>query len=273
MGIAKDIIGVILSATITGGLYFGPAITGLVIARLAPIDFVETLVTPPPPVVYFDGAYEISAVEEEGDLDGTLPEEVNEELPVEEEARDGAANGEAEALPKQKQAAKGGQDSLATGKPRPVPKGKRGKGWQVPVSGGKARQKTRVAGKKRKKSRRKCPKSFKGVTKKPNGTYVIARSLFDYHASSIARFNELGWSKDNDKGDKKGWYISGFGCRDVLWHAGFRRGDVVRTVNGKKTNNMLQIFMLYSRFKSKKRFEVKIHRKGRPLTLKYEIKG
>ena len=56
-------------------------------------------------------------------------------------------------------------------------------------------------------------------------------------------------------------------------HHGWSSYDAkkVLTVNGKKTNNMMQIFLLYSKVKAQKTFEVEILRKGRPVTLRYEI--
>jgi hypothetical protein len=50
-----------------------------------------------------------------------------------------------------------------------------------------------------------------------------------------------------------------------------RRGDIVLTVTGKRTNNMLQILRLYPKLKAQRRFEVLIIRKGRHITLYYEI--
>lgn len=123
----------------------------------------------------------------------------------------------------------------------------------------------------RKQSRNKCPKSFEGIHRRKDGVYEVDRSLVDYHTASVKQFNELGYSRSNDEGDKKGWYISGFGCRDPLWHAGLRRRDIVLRVNGKKTNNMMQILLLYTKVKAQKHFTVEIRRKDKDLTFRYEV--
>ena len=272
----KNIVGVVVSALIVLVLYLGPGLLGILYTMM-PQDLIADLVLPDRQVVY-EGAWEISDFEREGDIDGEIDHVVDVTLPAAGKAQD-AATGDGttdEVLPDAEPG--GGEseapagDSLAQvkpGGPRAV-KGK-GKGTGTGTGGGIKRPETRENGNTRSKSRFQCPKTFDGITKRANGIYEVDRSLVNYHTASVKQFNELGWSKSNDTGDKKGWFVSGFDCKGPLWHAGFRRGDIVLTVNGKRTNNMMQILLLYSKVKAQKHFAVEIRRKGQELTLNYVV--
>mgnify|MGYP001278799156 CR=1 FL=1 len=278
----KNAIGVVVSAAIVGLLYLGPAIAGI-LWGLFPHYVVEDLIEPERHVVY-DGAWEVSDLERPGDIDGTREVIADPTLPEADEATeavDGADQGEAEEAAGGGGEGGAGSDSLAVERPgagRPGAPGRGGGGMARGVDlearaahEARRQEEARKRGELRKQSRNKCPKTFEGIARRKDGVYEVDRSLVDYHTASIKHFNELGWSKDNDEGDKQGWYVSGFGCRDALWHAGFRRRDVVLRVNGKKTNNMLQILMLYSKVKAQKHFTVEVRRKDKDLTFRYEI--
>lgn len=282
----RNLIGVVVSALIVGTLYLGPAIAGL-IWGLIPHYVVEELATPERTVVY-DGAWEVSDFERDGDMDGTLDHVVDEALPVADEANEAGGDGSAEVGGGggADQDGSPGTDSLAIEKPGGPVGGTgsggtgsgRGRGTKrgVDTSAADAHAKrraeeeaTRQRGATRRRSRNKCPRTFDGIAKRKDGVYEVSRDLVAYHSSSVKRFNELGWSSANENG--KGWYITGFGCRDALWHAGLRRKDIIEKVNGKKTNNMMQILMLYTKVKAQKHFTVNIRRNGKPLTLRYEV--
>lgn len=267
MGLVKDAVGVVVSATITGGLFLGPAILGILFG-VRPLDMIDVLASPERTAVVH-GAWVQSPVEVEGELDGTVtepedadpddPSEATEERPPKPAADgppdpdgSGPAAGEADvaAKPESKAGTSAGERGPRSDKP----------GYQPPTNR-----------KPQARSKRECAPSYEGIRRRPDGTYEVARSLVNYHTASVSQFNELGWSQPNDKGDGKGWFISGFGCNDPLWHGGLRRGDVVLTVNGKKTNNMMQVLLLYTKVKAQSHFEVEIIRKGRPITLKYDI--
>ena len=270
MGLRKDIFGAGCSAVVTGVMFLGAPILG-VVWSLLPGDMVDALVAPERPAVYFDAAYELSDLEIDGDLDGNADETV--EVPEND-------------APKTPEPEVGGDDS--PGPEDPDSKADKvggavetdavldnGAGTRVGSGGGADKkrpgQKLADAKRKKKKSRRKCAKSYDGIRRRPDGTYEVSRTLVNYYTASVKHFNELGWSKPNERGDGKGWFIHGFGCNDPLYHGGLRRGDIILTVNGKKTNNMMQVLMLYTRVKTKRHFEVVVRRRGKEVTLRYNV--
>lgn len=266
MHVIRDIFGASISAFVTGLLFLGPAFFGIIYA-MAPRDMVEELVIEARPPVRFDGAFELAEVEIDGDLDGTTDaasEEDDASEPDEGEGGDpdGSARKDAKDVSKSEGADVVADPALAVSKA----------GAKVGArAGGRAVKGRRGSGRRRKRSRQLCPRDYDGIKRRSDGVFVIDRSLVRYHTSSMAHFNELGWSRSNKEG--KGWIISGFDCQGPLWHGGMRRGDVVLSVNGKRTNNMLQILRLYPKLKRHRKFEVDVIRKGRSIRLRYEIVG
>ncbi|MCB9668405.1 MAG: hypothetical protein H6736_02405 [Alphaproteobacteria bacterium] len=266
MRLLKDIYGASVSALITGFLFLGPAILGLIYS-LVPVDMVETLVVEERPPVYFDGAFELAEKEVDGDLDGTQEAPAPETPETQDDPQEGeGGDPNGEAAPDASDAAETQGGDLVADASLAVA----GAGAAVgEKAGGRAVKGDGAKGRTKKRSRQKCPKSYDGIELRQDGVYEVDRAIVNYHTASVDKFNELGWSRSNDKGD--GWVVSGFDCRGPLWHGGLRRGDVVLAVNGKKTNNMLQILRLYPKLRAQKKFEVDILRNGRSVRLRYEI--
>jgi hypothetical protein len=99
----------------------------------------------------------------------------------------------------------------------------------------------------------------------------VEKDLVEYYTSSIPIFNTLGYSRKYDENGQKGWLIGGFGCKGPLYKAGLRSKDVIQEVNGKKTNTVAQIIGLWLFSKKKGVFEVKLLRKGKPMTFYYDV--
>lgn len=116
-----------------------------------------------------------------------------------------------------------------------------------------------------------CNRVSKDIQKVGERHFKVARHLVEYHTASIERINALGWSKSYDEGGQKGTFVSGFGCTSDPYLAGLRRGDVIQEVNGKKTNNLLQVFFAWQKLKNDDHFIVRILRDNRPLTLTYDV--
>jgi hypothetical protein len=117
----------------------------------------------------------------------------------------------------------------------------------------------------------KCGEPHPEIEKVKDHHFVIQRSLIDFYTQSIERLNTLGWSKKYEGEDQKGWYISGFGCKSPLWKGGLRNRDVVQSLNGRKTNNVVQIIAIWATMKKKGAFEIKVWRKGKEVTLHYTV--
>jgi hypothetical protein len=79
MGWIKDGVGVVVSATITVGLYLGPALVGLLFG-IRPLDMIDSLAMPERRAT-MEGAWVLGPEEREGDLDGTETTDPTEEAP------------------------------------------------------------------------------------------------------------------------------------------------------------------------------------------------
>jgi hypothetical protein len=119
--------------------------------------------------------------------------------------------------------------------------------------------------------RGRCRTSNPDIHPKKDGTYDVRRSLVEHYTSSLKNFNSLGWSGPYKENGERGWKIGGFGCNSPLHFAGLRRGDIVKTVNGKKTNTWIQVFGAYQRLKHKEDFVVAVVRRGEPIELRYHL--
>ncbi|MEZ4235628.1 MAG: hypothetical protein R3F59_05590 [Myxococcota bacterium] len=126
----------------------------------------------------------------------------------------------------------------------------------------------RVASKHRKK---RCDTDNPHIKPGRDGVVEIDRSLVDAYTKNLESFMSLGYSRPQDNGEVKGWYIGGFGCNSPVHEAGFRRGDVLLTVNGKRTRNWVGVFLLYQKLKNKDEFEIELLRRGEPMTLRFRV--
>lgn len=106
-----------------------------------------------------------------------------------------------------------------------------------------------------------------------DGILEIDRALVDAYTKNLETFMQLGYSRPYDEEGLEGWYISGFSCKSPVAKAGFQRGDVLLTVNGRKTRSWMGVFLLYQKLKHKDEFEVELVRKGEPVTLRFRVVG
>lgn len=119
--------------------------------------------------------------------------------------------------------------------------------------------------------RGRCADPFPGVEPLGNDHWKVDRGIIDYYTSNMQRFNSLGSSRRYNEDGERGWYISSFGCMSPLWKAGLRPRDVVQSVNGRPTNNALQIFSIWTAQRKRAQFEVKVLRRGKSITLFYTV--
>lgn len=122
-----------------------------------------------------------------------------------------------------------------------------------------------------KPKRDRCGGPHKQIEKISKGHFRIDRDLVKYYLSSMERFNSLGYSRPNKEEGRRGWYISGFGCKSPVYKGGLRPRDVVQTVNGKKTNTVMQIFGLWASWKRHDKFKMTVLRGDKEVTLYYTL--
>ncbi len=123
----------------------------------------------------------------------------------------------------------------------------------------------------RARRREKCSEPHPHVRQGRDGIVEVDRSYVESVTKNLKTFMQLGYSHPHREDGVKGWYISGFGCTSPVHKAGFRRRDVVLTVNGRKTRTWPQVFLVYQSLKNQDAFEVALLRKGEPQTLRFRV--
>lgn len=116
-----------------------------------------------------------------------------------------------------------------------------------------------------------CENPHPNIRMGADGVVEIDRELVEKYTKSISTFMSLGVSRPFGDDGLKGWYISGFSCTSPVHKAGFRRGDVLLSVNGKNTRTLVGVYMLYQKLKNRSEFEVQLVRRGEPVTLHLRI--
>jgi hypothetical protein len=112
---------------------------------------------------------------------------------------------------------------------------------------------------------------------KKDGVYHVPRSLLDRYATSPGKAAELGsfWWGKNKKGQKTGVKMGKLPCPGLLRAAGFRRGDLVLSVNGAKPTSIARAVSIYSAARSKGTAEVIVRRgkkgKKKKVRLRYRF--
>ncbi len=243
----------VLAAIVASGLYATPWVLTWVL-DLAPPDFgVETL--PPPPDAVFV-SLDVEGLEDEledpQDVEGELEDDDAEIVEDPGEATESeAGTEEGDGQPGGEAVEKGGESKA--------------------VAGGGVVGKKQLQVQRRRRRRERCRAPHPHVRQAEDGVIEIDRSFVDQTTKNLRTFMKLGYSRPYREEGVKGWYISGFGCASPVFKAGFRRKDVLLTVNGKKTRTVTGVFMLYLKLKKKSDFEVELLRRGRPKTLRFRV--
>lgn len=110
---------------------------------------------------------------------------------------------------------------------------------------------------------------------KSTGKYraQIDRAMIDFYAGSLKQMMTLGrvYAHDGPDGKADGFKITGMRCGNATHQAGFRNGDVVHRINGKKVNNITQAIAVYLKLRKEEDIEVDLTRKGEDIVLYFEI--
>lgn len=117
----------------------------------------------------------------------------------------------------------------------------------------------------------KCGDPVPEIRKLADGHWEVDRSIVEHYTANLKRFNSLGWSRRYDRDGVQGWQVGGFGCASPLWKAGVRSSDVIRSVNEKKTYNVMQILGIWLGQRGREEFVIEVLRRGEPITLRYTL--
>ena len=122
-------------------------------------------------------------------------------------------------------------------------------------------------------TRRKCDDPTQAIAQTSDSSWSVERDLVEYYTSSMSALRELGWVKRHRGTDGKadGFMVRGIRCGSPLHQAGFRNGDVIHEVNGKKVTSVPQVITAYRKLKKKDAVRVRLSRKGAGMKLTYRI--
>ena len=133
-----------------------------------------------------------------------------------------------------------------------------------------ARERTRPVGKKK---RRRCEDPDPRIEQATDTQWAVERSLVDEVTRSIKAINKLGYAQRHrtDEGSVDGFRVGGIKCGSPLYAGGLRNGDVIHSVNGQRVTTWPKAILLYRKLRKQEAFTVRVTRKGRPLSLHYQV--
>ena len=118
-----------------------------------------------------------------------------------------------------------------------------------------------------------CPVNPRGGVKNTSPTsWVLERDLVEFYAGHLKELMKLGSVRANrtEAGKLDGFRVGVAKC-SVLRETGFRTGDVVQDVNGVEVHDLLGAVGAYLKLRKEKHFEVHLVRRGKPLSLTYDL--
>jgi hypothetical protein len=106
-----------------------------------------------------------------------------------------------------------------------------------------------------------------------SGSYNIREAVIQRYTRDWSRLGDLGWSEVHRGADGKadGMRIGGIRCGSDPWDAGFRSGDVIHSVNGRRVHNIPQVIAAYAALSGKRAFEVELSRGGARRIVRYRL--
>ncbi len=146
--------------------------------------------------------------------------------------------------------------------------------WHIP-NGTRAPQRARgTLSSKPSSSRSQCtPEPLDGIRELGQQRWEVERSLVRTYSRDIGRLYSLGAAHRHTGADgaPDGYRLTKVGCASPLHAAGLKRGDVLHSVNGQPVTTSAEVVKAYAKHRKARRLEVEITRRGRPMTLHYEV--
>lgn len=128
-------------------------------------------------------------------------------------------------------------------------------------------------GSKRKGRKNQCMASSGQITAQGGNRYQVERALLDYyfgHTDAAAKIGSASWYR-NDDGDIGGVRVRQVRCGGPLEEAGLKRGDIIRSANGKRVDSMAGVIALWWQLRSKDSVKLIITRDGQRKRLSYSL--
>jgi hypothetical protein len=100
--------------------------------------------------------------------------------------------------------------------------------------------------------------------------YQVDREVVNHytHRKRYSRLGHARWHEGQD-GERDGFRLRRIHCD--LHEAGVRNGDVVNSINGRTVSNIREAIRLWFKVRRKNQVVLNITRRGRPLTLTYQL--
>lgn len=137
----------------------------------------------------------------------------------------------------------------------------------------KKRSSSRTFGKKRSGSKSKSAKIKEGVKKTGKNQYEIDREMLNEQLDDLGTLSKQARVIPHYRdGRPQGFKIVGVRPGSLYSHIGVRSGDVLKSVNGEEITSPNKALELYEKLKSSDNVNVDVERRGRKVSLEYNIK-
>lgn len=121
--------------------------------------------------------------------------------------------------------------------------------------------------------RKSCPViADDGVERLSPTEWNVSRDVVEHYAGNLGELMKLGSVRPHRAADGKlrGFRVAIARC-SILRETGLRTGDVVETINGIEVHDLFGALGAYFKLRKETHIEVRITRRGRPITFSYEL--
>jgi len=134
-------------------------------------------------------------------------------------------------------------------------------------------RRARIDAERKKKRRRSCLEEVDSIAEIGDNRYRVERDLVDYYSNHLNEAARLGYAHwYREEGEVVGFRIRRIRCGNVLHQAGFRNGDVIRSINGREVTTIPQALLAYRKLRRKKKLTVEVTRRdGQSVVLHYRL--
>lgn len=117
-----------------------------------------------------------------------------------------------------------------------------------------------------------CDPAPEEIEKIDDVTWAVERSFIEYYATHLKELYAQGsvWTHKGPDGKPDGFRMGLSRC-SVVKHAGFRNGDVVNRINGRKIATIPGAIAAYFDLRNEEELEVQVTRQGKPVTLYFQL--